>query len=71
LHAILLLLYSINIIFYQLNPKTGEYNRISDKCVFNLNVKEPLSVDELYSLINWHEKAFHNKNDFFILFKIN
>lgn len=64
-------IYSINIIFYQLNPKTGEYNRISDKCVFNIKVNDPLSVDELYSLITWYEKEFHQKNYFFIIFKIN
>jgi len=64
-------IYSISIIFYQLNIKTGEYNRISDNCVFNFNLKDQISADELYNLIKRSDSEFSYTNDFFILFKMN
>jgi hypothetical protein len=63
--------YEISIIIYQINPATKEYYPISAKCTFDFHVKNPITIDELYSLINWYEDDFKPGNDLIILFKFN
>lgn len=43
----------IGVIFMQLNPKTNLYYPISEECIFEYDIENPISTDELLSLINW------------------
>lgn len=61
--------YEISIIIYQINPATKEYYPISDKCTFDYQLKKPITVEELYPLIEWFESEFDPDNDIIILFK--
>jgi hypothetical protein len=61
--------YKITFIFYQINPKTKLFVPISEECIFDFNIKNRISVDELYNLIKWNEDAFIPSNDIMLLYK--
>jgi hypothetical protein len=54
------------IIFYEVNPETGLFNKISD-----INLIINLNADEIYNSMKWNDKAFNNDcdNEIFILIK--
>jgi hypothetical protein len=43
--------FKVSIIFCQINPSTKLYYPISEECIFDFQVTNPISSDELYNLI--------------------
>ena len=53
------------ITFYDCNE--NNYIQISKYCIFLYNIKDPISVDSLYELIEWDDQALINQRNYLLV----
>jgi hypothetical protein len=51
------------LVFSEVRFNSELHKMISDPCIFNYNVNNPISVNELYNLVKWNDYALNNNNN--------